>query len=845
MASRMVNITARVLMVFMLVTTPLTLAITITGDLDYITQGSAGFIVEGRRNARGNFESIRVTEVIPGTAAHHLKIRRGDRILELDGRSVFSPKDVNFRPPGSRPRIMLERDGIPWEVRLPYKKIFKQINLSVGLWMLSQVVALIFYLVGLVVAMKSRKNVGTLLTFTCCFLALSFNGSTVIRLPALSDFPLLQRFLIFGRDAPLFGALALSLTLHFAGVFPRPKNVIRRRPNLALLFYLPVPIMLAAFFLLNDVWSVENVALVLFGIIGCVLVLVLVLLYHSFRTCPVERERLQAQVLFWGTLLGITPHTAFLVLNLYFDMGEGWLALINLTVLLFPLSFAYVMLKNRFLGVQLLLTGGAKQVLVSRIADLGFILVAIGFTGRPLYLIGRDGPKASTVVFLITATVVLVALVSVRRWVGQILEERFFPRVHDARRTLRELGQVVVTVLDLPELLKLVVNKVREAFRLQQAAVLIRNGSRYEVRSTTGFFHDVTNSVFLETGGAVEKLLEENPGGVRMYLDDPECRACTRVAESGSELASLHRLGTRLLTPLRSRRGLIGFLSLGVKPGGEMYTMGEMALLSDAAVQIGIAVENARLTREVAAREQQRREVEKARHLQVSLLPEEDPALPGLDLAGQCAPATEVAGDYYDYIQMPDGRGAVILGDVTGHGLEAGMMMAVAKAALRTQVTTRPELPAMLSAIDQAMRLSSAQTLFMTAVLVVYDHQTNTLEYGIAGHPPPLLLRGNATGALALGGGFYPLGIEMTRPYEAEHLAVNPGDCLLLYSDGILEARNGVNEQFGLERLKAAFSATRGENAFTTRNRILQELDRFVKGVPRRDDVTVVAIKIK
>ncbi len=393
--------------------------------------------------------------------------------------------------------------------------------------------------------------------------------------------------------------------------------------------------------------------------------------------------------------------------------------------------------------------------------------------------------------------------------------------------------------------LKLVVQKVSDAFRLDRAAVLIKHGTRYEVRGSTGYPFALSDTVFFPEGGVVDQLLEANPSGIRLYLDDPECTVCSRLAESRSELDAVRRLGAGLLMPLRSRRHRVGFLALGGKPAEEAYTQGEMDLLSDAAVQTGVAVENARLTREVAAREQQRQEIEKARDLQESLLPGMDPELPGLAVAGYLTPATEVAGDYYDFIPLDDGRVVVILGDVTGHGLEAGMMMAVAKAALLTQVAADPDLPAMLSAIDRAMRLSASQTIFMTAILVIYDPATHTLDYGIAGHPPPLLVRNGNGRARPLEGGFYPLGIEMDRPYEPETLEVQPDDSLLLYSDGIIEAENPAGEAYGLDRLQKIFAAAEGQSAAGIRDTVVASLNAFTGSAAPRDDVTVVAIKIQ
>jgi sigma-B regulation protein RsbU (phosphoserine phosphatase) len=840
MANRFVNVTVKTLVVFLLVVTPVTMAITIAGSFDYAWNGSGGLVVRPAKHAAGE---LVVVEVIPETAAQELGLRRGDVVVALDGHPSPAADDVNFGPAGSSHRLTIRRGESMWHVRLPYRNLFDHINLGAMPWVVAQIAALIFYFVGLVVSVKSRQRMGTLLTFTCCFLALAFNGSLVTRLPALSDFPLFQSFLIAGRETPIFAAIAVSLTVHFASVFPRPKKILIRHRLLPVLFYIPVPLMVAVNLLFIHRWSFSTLIVTQLGILSGGVIFTIFLLLHSVRTAREERVRLQAQVLFWGTFFGLMPHVACLVLSRFVSLGESWPLLINLTVLLFPLSFAYVVLKNRFLGVQLLLTGGAKYALVSRVADLGFVLLAIGLAGRPLYLIGRDGPKTSTIVFLIVGIGIMVALVSVRQWVGKVIEERFFRRVYDARRTLRELAQMALTVLELRQLLRLVVQGVAQAFRLDRAAVLIREDDRFVVRGATGFAAAMEDTVSFPVDGRVARLLEDHPEGVRLYLDDPACKVCSGIGKKPEELEAVRRLGANLLTPLRSGQGLMGFLSLGPKPAREAFTRGEMGLLSAAAVQIGVAVANANLTHEIAAREQHRREIEKARDLQMALLPRGDPALPGLELAGRCKPAAEVAGDYFDFLALEDGRVAVILGDVTGHGLEAGMMAAVAKAALGTQVAARPELPEMLAAIDRAMRWSTHQTIFMTAVLVLLDPDRRRLEYGIAGHPPPLLLPEDGP-PIPLKGGSYPLGIESDQPYVTLSRAVRPGDSLLLYSDGILESQNAVGECFGLERLTAVFAATRGQPAETTRDAVLKALDRFTGRTPKKDDVTVVVVRV-
>jgi sigma-B regulation protein RsbU (phosphoserine phosphatase) len=626
-------------------------------------------------------------------------------------------------------------------------------------------------------------------------------------------------------------------------VFPRTLPRLIRRPVLALACYLPAPLVLGVSRALGPGAPAGTVATAQ-GVIAAAGLGLLLLLLGAGRSAGADsRDGRAFRGLFWGALLGLGAVLATVFLDGVLPRGGVVALLLRLLTLLFPLAFAPVLLRARVPGGRAFFSGGARYALVSRVGDLGLVIAAIALVARPLYLIGRDGLRAPTLASLFLAVALAVALAAVRRRVGRALGERLFPRVHDARRTLQNLGQAVVTMLDLPLLLKHVVNRVSEAFRLEHAAMLLREGDRFELRSAAGYADNPIGAVAFPAEGTLERLLRQNPHGVRLDLEDPECPNCARLAEAPPELEGLRRLGVRLLMPLRSRRGLAGCLCLGPKPAGDVFTAGEIALLADAAVQIGTAVENAELTREITAREQHRREIVRARELQMSLLPAKELELPGLSLAGQCTSAKEVGGDYFDYFELPHERVAVILGDVCGHGLEAGMMMAVAKSALLTQVAAKPDIPAMLEALHRAMCLSDAQTIFMTAVLVVHDARRGRIQYGIAGHPPPLLLRAGSDEPVALEGGFYPLGIEMDRPYLPDRLAIRADDCLLLYSDGIIEARNPAGESFGLDRLRETFAATQDQSSTTVRDSILAALKRFVGGAPLKDDVTLVAIK--
>jgi len=247
--------------------------------------------------------------------------------------------------------------------------------------------------------------------------------------------------------------------------------------------------------------------------------------------------------------------------------------------------------------------------------------------------------------------------------------------------------------------------------------------------------------------------------------------------------------------------------------------------------------------RRIAERERQRLELETARRIQSSILPELPPRLAGVDIAHAYLPATEVGGDFYDVLALEDGRLAVAVGDVAGHGVSSGLVMSAAKSALAVQVTFDPEVEAVFKTLNRMVYQSARRRLIATLCYAVLDTARNELTYASAGHIYPYLL--SSDGVRALPSTAYPLGVREQLAVAVRHERLAAGDTLVLLSDGLIEARpEGSDDLYGFERLEQRLGELVGCSVEQVRDGILDDLALFVGPSPREDDQTVLVLRL-
>jgi len=297
-----------------------------------------------------------------------------------------------------------------------------------------------------------------------------------------------------------------------------------------------------------------------------------------------------------------------------------------------------------------------------------------------------------------------------------------------------------------------------------------------------------------------------------------------------------------LCVPLQLKGKVEGVLEVLNKKDGSSFDQSDLYLLKTFANQAGIALENARLRLQARERERLRQELSVATQIQTALLPAQPPRLAGLDVAGILKPATEISGDFYDFVELEGGKLAIIIGDISGKGVPAGLLMAASRAALRTRIERRPSISEAVYEVNRLL-VRDAAGRFVTLFLALIDSEKRTLSYSNSGHTPGLLLRNDSGTPDELTVGGTVLGAFEDFGYTEDTVDMETGDTLVLYTDGALEQENPAGEEFGSERLHRLVWENKHLDALGMTMAIANSISDFAESGSQRDDLTVVAVK--
>jgi len=248
----------------------------------------------------------------------------------------------------------------------------------------------------------------------------------------------------------------------------------------------------------------------------------------------------------------------------------------------------------------------------------------------------------------------------------------------------------------------------------------------------------------------------------------------------------------------------------------------------------------------VAEQERWRQDIARAREIQAGMLPQEHLVRPALEIAGYCSPASEVGGDFYDYIEYGPQEVGIIVGDVTGHGFYSGLFVAMAKSCVHTQARVAHAPAEMMKSLRRALSLSIQRRLLMTCCYVVLDLAHKMLTYSNAGHPYPYLFT-PASGELKKLEALDPLlgaQDEDEQEFEEREIPWRPGDVLVLYTDGVSETRDTKGRMFEAAGLEQSIRSCAKESAIIMRDCVLTALHKHAAGAPRTDDVTLVVARL-
>lgn len=498
-------------------------------------------------------------------------------------------------------------------------------------------------------------------------------------------------------------------------------------------------------------------------------------------------------------------------------------------------------------------------VLVYHLFNLLIAYPALLVSGRLSWQVVRKDPGVfATEALMLPVGMLLVVVYNVERWVGLalfgsvlILASALLKRLVETGDRLRgqlnsaaaltEAGQALAASLDADKIVELVYQLATKVLTARTFFVALYDEAQGEL-----FF-----PVLVEEGARrpAARVAFEPGVGLTAYV------ITTRrplLLNSAAEMAALPirtspvsgkaLIESILAVPMIARERVLGVISAQSVSRGA-YTEDDLATLSTLAQQAAIAIDNAELVRNLAAQERLRQEMEIARKTQRDLLPTAPPELPGLDVAGSSSPASIVGGDFFGYHSHPaQQRVSIAVGDVSGHGMPAALLMTLTVGLLEAESRDGVAPAELLAQLNAALKPHCARSRLNVAVCYALLQSDGALQAANAGGIAPLLRRADGRIEWLEANGL-PLGIELEDKALCECEArLEPGDALLLVTDGLVEAKNEAGEMFGFERCELAVSGASASSAAALQEHILKAMRAFTGSVEPQDDVTVVTV---
>ncbi|MGA3113779.1 MAG: SpoIIE family protein phosphatase [Syntrophobacteraceae bacterium] len=303
-----------------------------------------------------------------------------------------------------------------------------------------------------------------------------------------------------------------------------------------------------------------------------------------------------------------------------------------------------------------------------------------------------------------------------------------------------------------------------------------------------------------------------------------------------------YRTQTILCVPLKIKERVIGVSQVINKLDGSSFNEEDKETLSLLCVHAAIAVENARLHHEILRRRQIEQDMAFATSIQLSFLPQEMPEIQGFKFSTHYQPAREIGGDFYDFIALDEDRIGILIGDVSGKGVASALFMARFTTDFRVLAIREQNPERLMRWANEIVCAQSCQGMFVTLLYIVLKKNSGEAVYVNAGHLPPIIWNGTEGKYVTLrGSGGPPIGIVPDQHYPSVSMSLKPGDCILLSTDGLMEAKNDQGDRFGLERIENSLSAG-DSDVESAKSRISFSLSQFVGECPQADDITLVLV---
>jgi serine phosphatase RsbU (regulator of sigma subunit) len=543
--------------------------------------------------------------------------------------------------------------------------------------------------------------------------------------------------------------------------------------------------------------------------------------------------------------------------------------LITVSLMVGAVSIVLAIVRLGFLDLRFIVRRGLVYGLASGVIVAVYLFIGKQIDKATAGLVGEQLPVFETTFLVLSLFLLQPVLAGIER-----LVDRGYARDRtDLRNALGRLSEDVAARLDPDDMARILAESLRRELVLRSAAVVLRDR-----RSGIFTLTRAGSGTGVEPSWPIGRLVFEamrgrkDPVSARELAEAPEEADERRaVADALAGLGVAHAIALRgsaadgrsrsdeataedeaagngssddveAAPPAADDGGLVGVLFVGEKETETRMPFEELSLLLLFTRQVGISLQNAALHEERMEVRLIQEEVATARSIQEQLLPESPPELSGWDLCASNRPSRHVGGDYHDFLPLPGGEVGIAIGDVSGKGVPAALLMSNLQAALRGRVLSGNPIERTVEDVNRQICRNTGAESFISFFLGELQPRSGTLHYTNAGHNAPVLVR--ADGAVeTLDDGGLLLGVFPEATYEKGSVDLGPGDLLALYTDGVTEASNPEGEMFGEELLVESLLRHRKSGAGELHRLVLEEVERFQRGKAPDDDLTLIVLK--
>jgi sigma-B regulation protein RsbU (phosphoserine phosphatase) len=786
-------------------------------------------------------DGVRIVQVVPGGASDQAGIRVGDILIAINDQTFSNAREANRilkqTKPGDVINYTIRRNNTVLSLKVTIARVGIDWAILLSLFVMGATLT-----VGLFVGLLRPQ----------------FKGAQLFSLSLILLSPL---FAITGVGKGGYGGilwwvalfLGVPLSLHAALYYPRPSSQLSSQWRFVQAAYLTGVVVGAVLIILQPAFLMFVAAIAAYGA-GLSLLQRAILLRHDADTRRAQRWIWRAML-----FLALSYPLGWVLFSLY---GREFLYLLLLSVVV-PVASFYSVTKYRFFGITRIM----KRGLTYNIALAALIfLTSVLFLNLIAFLAGLDFEHHISVKFTPVSVKIFIdqnnpagnkegerflyilfgAIMSVGFWLvmreGKLALDRWFHRQqYDYKRALTELSEIFAEKITTSELAESLCTDIMKYMQLKGVAIFLRHQSKYRVVSAKGSCEKLASRDAADLYSVGIELTLPSPLSELLLPSDP------------SLLKGLQDANVQLLVPLIIKNKQIGMILLAEKRSEEIYKEDDLHFIESLAKQAAVAFENARLNKEASDKRRLRRELEFAQKVQQELLPREIPTCTDLQIAATYLSAGEVGGDYYDLLYDNTDSSkpryiTALVGDVAGKGISAAMYMSRVQGIVRTLYQSGVTAPKdLLEKVNAVLFSRDLRRSFVTMICARFDTQEKTLSLVRAGHLPMIWYSSREHTVRVVKPSGIAIGLDHSERFanllHTETIRYDDGDIFAFFSDGVTEAKNSADEEFGMERLMELIERHKSAAASDVLTSVEGALIDFVGNRDQFDDITLLIIK--